>query len=156
MTQVKLTSHRLIIARYLRNSLNVLLIIMAILGIALMVAEIYGIALMVAEIYGIALDVIPTKSDGHKILKSIFLFFIYFEIVAMIVKYFEENYHFPFRYLLYIAATGTVRFLILEHTYMIEAATTIFILVVTYVILEYKNKKLGDKDKKPEWEEEEV
>ncbi|MDD5213134.1 MAG: phosphate-starvation-inducible PsiE family protein [Candidatus Gracilibacteria bacterium] len=146
MTQIKSNPHRLTVARYLRNSLNILITIIAILGILL----------MISEIYGIGLEVISVKSDGHEILKKIFLFFIYFEIVAMIVKYFEENYHFPFRYLLYIGATGTVRFLILEHTYMIEAATTIFILVVSYVILEYKNKKLGDKEKKPEWEEEEV
>lgn len=144
MTQIKSAPHRLMIARYLRNSLNIFITIMALLCVGL----------MAFEIYDIALDSVSIKIDENEVLKKILMFFIYFEIIAMIVKYFEENYHFPLRYLIYIAITGILRYIMIEHIHLVNASIAIFILVVTYVILEYKTKKLGDKEKAPSWEKE--
>jgi protein PsiE len=144
MIQIKKDPSRLTIARYLRNTLNIFITIMALVCVWL----------MISEIYDIVLDSISIKIDENEILKKILMFFIYFEIIAMIIKYFEENYHFPTRYLIYIAITGILRYIMIEHTNLINASIAIFILVVTYVILEYKNKKLGNKEKGPSWEKE--
>ena len=56
------------------------------------------------------------ESYDYKVfLADILLFFLYFEFIAMIVKYFKEDYHFPLRYFLYIGITAMTRVIIVEH-----------------------------------------
>ena len=44
--------------------------------------------------------------------ENILIFFLYFEFITMIVKYFEEDYHFPLRYFIYIGITAMIRLII--------------------------------------------
>ncbi|MBU5266888.1 phosphate-starvation-inducible PsiE family protein [Virgibacillus proomii] len=52
-------------------------------------------------------------ADYQLFLANILIFFLYFQFVAMIIKYFKENYHFPLRYFLYIGITAMIRLIIL-------------------------------------------
>jgi len=45
-------------------------------------------------------------SDYKLFLANILIFFLYFEFITMIVKYFKEDYHFPLRYFLYVGITA--------------------------------------------------
>lgn len=39
------------------------------------------------------------KFTSYKLVESIIVYFLYFEFIALIIKYFKSNYHFPLRYL---------------------------------------------------------
>ena len=53
----------------------------------------------------------------------------------MIVKYFEEDYHFPLRYFMYIGITAMVRLIIVEHEQPTD--TLVFSLVILVLIIGY-------------------
>lgn len=76
--------------------------------------------------------------DYKVFLADILLFFLYFEFIAMIVKYFKENYHFPLRYFLYIGITAMTRVIIVEHDNALHTllnALVILILIISYFII---------------------
>lgn len=60
------------------------------------------------------------SSDYTLFLANILLFFLYFEFITMIVKYFKDDYHFPLRYFLYIGITAMVRLIIVDHEHPLD------------------------------------
>ncbi|RCW73143.1 phosphate-starvation-inducible protein PsiE [Saliterribacillus persicus] len=74
-------------------------------------------------------------NDYKEFLARILIFFLYFEFIAMIVKYFKENYHFPLRYFLYIGITAMVRLIIVDYDQPID--TLIYSLVILVLIIGY-------------------
>jgi protein PsiE len=71
-------------------------------------------------------------------LENILVFFLYFEFITMIVKYFEEDYHFPLRYFIYIGITAMIRLIIVEHSdplHTLFYAIVILILIIGYFII---------------------
>ncbi|HCG4535903.1 phosphate-starvation-inducible protein PsiE [Ureibacillus chungkukjangi] len=75
------------------------------------------------------------SSDYTLFLANILLFFLYFEFITMIVKYFKDDYHFPLRYFLYIGITAMVRLIIVDHEHPLD--TLIFSLVILILIICY-------------------
>lgn len=81
----------------------------------------------------------------YELLESILVFFLYFEFIAMIVKYFRENYHFPLRYFMYIGITAMVRLVVVDHE---DAHKTllytfsILVLVISYFIINVMQLKI--------------
>ncbi|HCR4059123.1 TPA: phosphate-starvation-inducible PsiE family protein, partial [Proteus mirabilis] len=56
---------------------------------------------------------------------------------ALIIKYFQSNYHFPLQYFIYIAITAVIRLIVVEHKnpqLLIVYSGTILILVVALYI----------------------
>ncbi|MDR2990440.1 MAG: phosphate-starvation-inducible protein PsiE [Burkholderiaceae bacterium] len=53
--------------------------------------------------------------DGHQMIGAIIIWFLYFEFIALIAKYFESKFHFPLRYFIYIGITAIIRLIILDH-----------------------------------------
>ena len=79
---------------------------------------------------------IQTGSNDYKVfIEGILTFFLYFEFIAMIVKYFEEQYHFPLRYFIYIGITAMIRLIIVEHSDPVS--TFLFSLVILVLIIGY-------------------
>ena len=79
-----------------------------------------------------------TAEDYQIFLETILIFFIYFEFISMIVKYFKENYHFPMRYFFYIGITAMIRFVIVDHgepERTVLYAVVILILIISYFVL---------------------
>ncbi|HJV45602.1 MAG TPA: phosphate-starvation-inducible protein PsiE, partial [Bacillota bacterium] len=74
-------------------------------------------------------------TDFHDFLEKILVFFLYFEIISMIVKYFKEDYHFPLRYFLYIGITAVIRLIIVNHDDPVS--TLIYSLVILTLIISY-------------------
>lgn len=75
------------------------------------------------------------KTDYKYFLANILVFFLYFEFITMIVKYFKEDYHFPLRYFMYIGITAMLRLIIVEHDSAMD--TLIFALVILILIIGY-------------------
>ncbi|MBK5492761.1 phosphate-starvation-inducible protein PsiE [Bacillus wiedmannii] len=76
--------------------------------------------------------------NDYILLERILIFFLYFEFIAMIVKYFLEDYHFPLRYFLYIGITALIRLVIVEHDNSFDTflhACAILVLIISYSIM---------------------
>ena len=73
------------------------------------------------------------------LIEELITFFLYFEFIALIVKYFKNNFHFPLDFFLYVGITASVRLLIIDR----EAAfdnliwcVAILVLVCSLVLVE--------------------
>ncbi len=53
--------------------------------------------------------------DVKTLVEGLVVYFLYFEFIALIVKYFESGFHFPLRYFVYIGITAIVRLIIVDH-----------------------------------------
>ncbi len=45
---------------------------------------------------------LDSNESSYHLIDSIVVFFLYFEFIVMIIKYFQMNFHFPLRYFIYI------------------------------------------------------
>ncbi|GAA3331976.1 phosphate-starvation-inducible protein PsiE [Ectobacillus funiculus] len=130
--QGKVTGSKLKISFVLQSILNVALIILAIALCFMLGKEIIHF-----------IRFFPFFGEGvntqYELLESILVFFFcIFEFIAMIVKYFQEHYHFPIRYFLYIGITALIRLIIVHyenpmHTLLYTLA--ILVLVISYFIM---------------------
>ncbi|WP_227938572.1 phosphate-starvation-inducible protein PsiE [Alkalihalobacillus deserti] len=92
--------------------------------------------LLVKELVVFAQILVADGANDYKVfLARILVFFLYFEFIAMIVKYFKEEYHFPLRYFMYIGITAMVRLIIVEHDNPFD--TLLFTLVILVLIIGY-------------------
>jgi len=75
------------------------------------------------------------------VIHALLTMFIFLEIISMVKKYFEENHHFPKRYLIYIAITALSRHIIgdMEHAFIYSLS--LLILVISLTIIVVTNKK---------------
>lgn len=74
------------------------------------------------------------ESSSYLLIEGIVIYFLYFEFIALIVKYFSSGYHFPLRYFIYIGITAIIRLIIVDHKSPYDTlvyACAILVLVVT-------------------------
>ena len=74
------------------------------------------------------------ESSSYLLIEGIVIYFLYFEFIALIVKYFQSGYHFPLRYFVYIGITAIIRLIIVDHKNPFDTlcySAAILILVVT-------------------------
>ncbi len=119
------------IAGHLQSFLNASLIMLAIILCFLLSKEVYH---FIQTIF------FEQNTDFQHFLEQILVFFLYFEFIAMIVRYFQENYHFPLRYLLYIGITAMIRLIIADHYDAMKTllyAFVILVLVISYFIVNF-------------------
>lgn len=102
----KLPAFRIAVPSILQFILNAALIILAAVLCILMAKEVFHFI----EFIGTS-----DATNFQHFLEQILVFFLYFEFISMIVKYFRENYHFPMRYFLYIGITAMIRLIIVDH-----------------------------------------
>jgi protein PsiE len=82
----------------------------------------------------------------YELLESILIFFLYFEFIAMIVKYFEEDYHFPIRYFLYIGITALIRLIIVYHENPVHTllfTLSTLVLIISFYIMNSATARKG-------------
>ncbi|MET3287651.1 UNVERIFIED_CONTAM: protein PsiE [Brevibacillus sp. OAP136] len=94
--------------------------------------------LLVRELIHFSVVILVKETDIHYFLEEILVFFLYFEFISMIVKYFRDNYHFPLRYFLYIGITAMIRIIIVDHNNPVNTllyAGVILTLIVSYYII---------------------
>ena len=104
-----------------------------------------GIALCIALINTLISLVYVTWANiqGYStyslLIEELITFFLYFEFIALIVKYFKNNFHFPLNFFLYIGITAIVRLLIINHELSFDNliwSVAIFVLVCSLVLVE--------------------
>lgn len=112
-----------------------------ILNISLIIISLVLVYLLCKETVNLITMVFGNIDYNYKeYLKCILTFFLYFEFIALTIKYFEEDYHFPLRYFMYIGITATVRLIVVEHEEGLETlyfSLSILSLVICYGILKY-------------------
>ncbi|MFC5602464.1 phosphate-starvation-inducible protein PsiE [Sporosarcina koreensis] len=106
--------------------LNIMLVVLAIILSVVLIKELFVFAQLL---------IVGDHTDYQTYLANILIFFLYFEFIAMIVKYFKENYHFPLRYFIYIGITAMVRLVIVDHSHPLH--TLIYTFVILLLIIGY-------------------
>ncbi|ANF98084.1 phosphate-starvation-inducible protein PsiE [Paenibacillus bovis] len=56
-----------------------------------------------------------TGTTAYEFMDQLLVFFLYFEFIALIVKYFKSGFHFPLRYFIYIGITAIIRLIIVDY-----------------------------------------
>lgn len=104
----------------------------------------FGLLIELKEIVVEGMKFITNTGNYQCFIEEILVFFLYFEFVALIVKYFKNNYHFPLRYFIYIGITAIVRLIIVEHNdpkSVLIWSAAILLLVISLAIAEKFIKK---------------
>ncbi len=94
-------------------------IILTIKNLALILVAIALCFVLFSEAVGIvqlAFTSLKNEANYTAVVEEIILFFLYFEFLALIVKYFKNDYHFPLRYFIYIGITAVIRLIIVDHS----------------------------------------
>ena len=71
-------------------------------------------------------------------LEEIINFFLFFEFLSLVVKYFKNNFHFPLRYFIYIGITAIIRLIIVSHESALDLflwSAAILALVISLVLV---------------------
>lgn len=95
------------ISAFLQWVLNVSLLVLAFILVVFLAKETYGLIMVLFE---------QSEEASYVLIEKIVVYFLYFEFLALIVKYFKTDYHFPLRYFLYIGITAMVRLIIVDHS----------------------------------------
>lgn len=104
----------------------------------------FGLLIEAKEIFEEGRKFLTSAGSHQNFIEEILVFFLYFEFVALIVKYFKNNYHFPLRYFIYIGITAIVRLIIVQHDnpYSVSIwSGAILLLVISLAIAEKFIKK---------------
>ena len=78
------------------------------------------------------------ESTYYFLIEELITFFLYFEFIALIVKYFKNNFHFPLDFFLYIGITAIVISVIIAHDTSIDIliwSISILVLVCSLVLV---------------------
>ena len=104
------------------------------IGIVLTVAVLNTAFYIVTLIPGLfTTDVVYTT-----FLEEIINFFLFFEFLSLVVKYFKNNFHFPLRYFIYIGITAIIRLIIVSHESSMDLflwSSAILALVISLVLV---------------------
>ncbi|MFU2315608.1 MULTISPECIES: phosphate-starvation-inducible protein PsiE [unclassified Rahnella] len=110
----------------MQRILNVFLLGLAVILMIFIGRETYHLAMV--------LFVNNDQSSSYLLIEGIVIYFLYFEFIALIIKYFSSGYHFPLRYFIYIGITAIIRLIIVDHKSPYDTlvyACAILVLVVT-------------------------
>ncbi|MFP9230646.1 phosphate-starvation-inducible protein PsiE [Pectobacterium cacticida] len=113
-------------AKALQTILNIGLLVLATILVVFLVKETIHLAKV--------LLISNEKDSSYQLIEGIVIYFLYFEFIALIVKYFQSGYHFPLRYFIYIGITAIVRLIIVDHKNPMDTlvySSAILLLVVT-------------------------
>ncbi|HEY4622444.1 MAG TPA: phosphate-starvation-inducible protein PsiE [Solibacillus sp.] len=114
-------------------------VLQMILNVGLTVLALALCVMLVIEMLEFLKFIVAGEKQEYKyFLAKILVFFLYFEFITMIVKYFKEDYHFPLRYFMYIGITAMLRLIIVEHESAMDTlifAAVILLLIIGYYII---------------------
>ncbi|ALV93810.1 MULTISPECIES: phosphate-starvation-inducible protein PsiE [Pantoea] len=115
-----------LIASVLQWVLNIGLVILAIILVVFLGKETIHLATVLFST--------GEQASSYLLIEGIVIYFLYFEFIALIVKYFQSGYHFPLRYFIYIGITAIIRLIIVDHKNPFDTlyySAAILILVIT-------------------------
>lgn len=103
------------------------------LNLALIMVGFTLTAFLIREAFTIFNNIffLDTEVSYYYMTQDILTFFLFFEFIALIIKYFESHFHFPLRYFIYIGITAIIRYIIVDHS----SATSTLILSGAILLL---------------------
>lgn len=111
-------------------------------GVLFILGGILSVLLLVNTWNLITLVFVSHEMGGSEILGSIVTWFLYFEFLALITKYYQSGLHFPLRYFIYIGITAIIRLIILYHDDPVHTLIFSVSILVLVVALYLANTKL--------------
>ncbi|MEI9532766.1 phosphate-starvation-inducible protein PsiE [Moellerella wisconsensis] len=128
-------------ASLLQWVLNLGLICLATVLVFFLVKETY---ILSSLMFGDILNEVQ-ETTSYQLLESIVTYFLYFEFIALIIKYFTSGYHFPLRYFIYIGITAIIRLIIVDHsdpkTTLLHAGAILVLVIALYLANTEKLKR---------------
>ncbi|HBT95921.1 MAG TPA: phosphate-starvation-inducible protein PsiE [Coriobacteriia bacterium] len=121
------------ISRLMQLFLSGMLFILGAVLSVLLVMNTWSLILLVIE---------PREISSNEILGFIVTWFLYFEFLALIAKYYQSGLHFPLRYFIYIGVTAIIRLIILYHDDPVHTLIFSLAILVLLVALYLANTKL--------------
>lgn len=118
-----------------------------ILNAALIVLSVILVILLGKQTFELGQIIVLKASDttiAYVLAERIVVYFLYFEFLALIVKYFNAGFHFPLRYFLYIGITAMIRLIIVDHSNAIGTlaiAAAILLMVAALFLVNIAEKK---------------
>lgn len=116
-------------AKVLQTVLNIGLLALALILVIFLVKETIHL--------GKVLLISSEKDSSYQLIEGIVIYFLYFEFIALIVKYFQSGYHFPLRYFIYIGITAIIRLIVVDHKNpwdtLVYAAAILLLVVTLYL-----------------------
>ncbi|MFS1562657.1 MAG: phosphate-starvation-inducible protein PsiE [Candidatus Arsenophonus phytopathogenicus] len=122
-----------LIARLLQWIISFSLLIIAIILIIFLVKETIVLATLLFKN--------SESLPPYLLLEGIITYFLYFEFIALIIKYFQSVYHFPLQYFIYIGITAVIRLIIVEHKQPISVLVYSVSILVMILALYIANTK---------------
>lgn len=117
------------VGKVLQTILNFGLLILAIILIVFLGKETYALIQV--------LFINSAQSSSYLLIEGIVIYFLYFEFIALIIKYFQSGYHFPLRYFIYIGITAIIRLIIVDHKdptdTLIYSAAILILVIALYL-----------------------
>ena len=87
----------------------------------------------------------PEPTSKYRLVEGLVVYFLYFEFIALIVKYFQSGFHFPLRYFVYIGITAIVRLIIIDHespmAVLIYSAAILILVITLWLCNSYRLKR---------------
>lgn len=120
----------------LQALLNVCLFFLAIALSGLLISETWYIVQFVYK------SIFNKVDSYYEMLGELLIFFMYFEFIALIIKYFKSDFHFPLRYFIYIGITAVIRLIIIDHDQAISTfwwAMAILAMICAFFIVNRRN-----------------
>ena len=116
-----------------------------ILNIALVVLSVILVILLGKQTFELGQIIVLKASDttiAYVLAERIVVYFLYFEFLALIVKYFTAGFHFPLRYFLYIGITAMIRLIIHSSSLgTLAVAAAILLMVIALFLANVAEKK---------------
>lgn len=111
-------------------------------GVLFVLGGILSALLLVNTWNLISLVFVAHEMSGSEIIGSIVTWFLYFEFLALIAKYYQSGLHFPLRYFIYIGVTAIIRLIVLYHDDPIHTLVFSVSILVLVVALYLANTKM--------------
>lgn len=121
------------ISKFMRVFLSGVLFILGAILSVLLLMNTWSLITLIYETHQIS---------SNEILAHIVTWFLYFEFLALVAKYYQSGLHFPLRYFLYIGVTAIIRLIILYHDDPINTLIYSLAILVLLVALYLANTKL--------------
>ncbi|PYE49185.1 phosphate-starvation-inducible protein PsiE [Paenibacillus barcinonensis] len=130
------------VTQLLQGLLNICLFFLALALSALLISETWYIMSFVYE------SSLNRAESYYEMLSELLVFFLYFEFIALIIKYFKSGFHFPLRYFIYIGITAIIRLIIVDHDEAIKTFwwSMAILIMITALYIANRRKTVGQND----------
>lgn len=114
----------------------------AILSLGLLCLAAILIIFLARETWALVCILLYSDKGNYQLIEAIIVWFLYFEFIALIAKYFKAKYHFPLRYFIYIGITAIIRLIIIDHDNPVNTLIYSFAILLLMLALYIANTKL--------------